>query len=345
MAALENKVSSIGVGEVYKNIGLFLKNKGDKSENTRETYKRGIVKFFEITRQKSLKFLNKNDVKVEFDDFEYFVRYLVDNTTLNNKTINGYVSATVELLRYLHVKKQVEDISCLSSLKMIRLPETNNEYGVLSVEEVWDFANWVKENEKRNSDLKYLLILFCLDTCLRINAVLNIKWSDFEVRDNEVLVKAVDKGNKDFRSKISVEFYNQILELKKHNTDKVFKIGQSTMQDTLNRWKEVRNISESRNIVLHSIRKSGVTFQYRVTSDIMQAKKAAGHSNLTTTQKYVGEVDYGAIGAVSSGGNLDPELYKKVNREDLEKAIANIKGYQALLNLELSRIQKEKNEI
>lgn len=348
--AMSEKVVSFGIGEVYQQIERFLDNKGYSSTNTGDTYRRGIKKFFEIVKQKRLEFLNKDDVQIEFEDFEDFVKYLSTNTELNNKTINNYVSSVAELLRYLHVKKInneiiVKDISCLASLKMVRLPENDNEYGVLTVEEVFDFANWSKENEKELEDIKYYFILFSLDTCIRKGAALNLKWDDLVVNEDHVLVKAIEKGNKDFRGKISLDFYNEILKLKeKYNSEKVFNISSSTLQLTLNRWKKARNIIENRNIVIHSVRKAGGTYHFRVTGDILQAKKILGHSNVSTTQKYLGTEDYGVVGVVSTGGNIDQDLYKNVDKETLIKAIENIKGYKTLINVELNKLLSEKSD-
>ena len=344
MSALESKVISFGTGEVYKQIKKFLETKALKSEKTSISYKKGIQNFFEFIKGKQLEFLTREDVQITFDDLENFVTQVSKSNEYNNKTINGYISSVAELLRYLHMKKLVDDISCLSSLKMIRLPEQQNKYGVLRVDEVFDFADWVLENEVKLADVKYYFILFSLDTCLRKSAVLNLKWENFIVKENDVFVKAVDKGNSDFKGSISHEFYNELLKLKeKYNTEKVFEIGSSTIQGTLDRWKEARNIPDNRNIVLHSIRKAGANFHFRTTSDILQAKKVLGHKNTSTTEIYLDEEEYGAIGIISQNGKeIDNELYKKVSKDDLIKAIENIKGYKTLLNIELQKIIGQK---
>lgn len=350
MSALEN-VISMGVGKIYKEIENFLKNKGDKSANTRVSYEREIRRFFELIKYKKIEFLTRNDVQIAFDDLEYFKNCLVDQKDnkgkkiFNNKTINHHVSAVAELLRYLHMKKIVDDISCLSSLKTIRLKENNkNKYDPLNVDEVYELSDWIMENEIELKFVKYYFVLFSLDTCLRKEAVLSLEWSDFAVIGNEVIIKTTDKGDEDFRGSINLDFYEEILKLKEiYNNEKVFNIASSTIQKTFKKWRATKDF-KGRRIVIHSIRKAGASFQYRLTGDILQAKKVLGHKNTSTTELYLDEERYGAIGVVSRGKNVDDELYKKVSREDLEKAIESITGYKMLINIKLKEILKNNKE-
>jgi hypothetical protein len=133
--------------------------------------------------------------------------------------------------------------------------------------------------------------------------------------------------------------------LKTDNSDKVFDISGRRIDDMMTRLKEKANIASERNIVFHSIRKAGVTYRYRVTGDILEAQRSAGHSNITTTQIYLENEDYGSIGAVSSAGKLDMELYKKVDQETLIKAIEMTKkDFQLILNLKIQELQRNNNE-
>lgn len=331
------KVIRINNNVVHEQIEMFLKKRGYNSENTATEYKRDINKFFNIVKGKEIHFLNNEDVQVTLDDFEKFIATL--HGELNNKTINRAVSSVKQVLRYLHSKKITEDVGYLEQVD--RLPEKENRHGILTVDEVMQMAELARTTERKYKEVKYFLLLFALDTCLRKTAILNLKWSDFVEREDGVLVKAVDKGNSDARLKISQKFFDELKSLKKENEDKVFYISDQAVDDMMIRLREKMGIKEERRIVFHSLRKTGVSFQYRISgNDILQAKKAARHKRVETTLLYLDEEDYGASGAISMGKDLDKDLYKKVDHELLLETISEMKNFQLLLNIKL----KEKLE-
>src|SRR5690606_3046926 len=137
-----------------------------------------------------------------------------------------------------------------------------------------------------------------------------------------VTVRATDKGNEIRNVKISMEFYKELLRLKnKSSSDKVFDISEDGIQRMMNYLVKEMKL-ENRNIVFHSFRKAGVSFSFRISNDILQAKKAAGHSSLNNTMLYLGEQNYGLLGAVSSKGKINDNLYKNVSHEELVTAIS-----------------------
>lgn len=334
------KVVVLHQNNVYDQIQKFLDLKGLKSDNTKRSYLTHIRNFFSIVRPEipDLRFLKEEDVQITLDDFEDFIITLKEEGDYKNNTINTKVRAVKSLLKYLYSKKIVKDIGYIQAGQIENLPEIVDSYGVLTVDEVFQLAELALQ-ERELGEIKYYLILFALDTCLRQKAILRLKWSNFEVRDNYVIVHAIDKGNKKYNSKISKEFYNELLSIKKYGKSEVFPISSDSINDMMKRLRIKMNIPNERNIVFHSIRKAGVTFQYRITGDILQAKKAANHSNIQTTMRYIGENDYGIVGAVSSANKLDEKLYTKVTHDQLVEAIKNCpKDIQLMINIKLKEI-------
>ncbi|MBD1379126.1 tyrosine-type recombinase/integrase [Metabacillus arenae] len=329
---------------IYEHIQMFLRKKGLKSDKTSTSYSKGIKDFFSVIKpNKSIEHLTIEDMELDLDDFDKFILESVDSEKYSNKTINAKVMAVKSLLNYLHAKKIdgkniVSDISYFSAIE--KLPENNDGWGILTIEEVLEMARIARVTEYRSQEIKYYFILFALDTCLRKSAILKLNWSDFEEKDTYVLVKAVDKGNKEFRPKISKEFYNKLLSLKNGN-EKVFQLTGKSINAMMFRLREKMNFPKERRIVFHSIRKAGITFHYRVTSDPLSTMKAANHKDFNTTVRYLDNNDYGAIGAVSSSNELDLELYKNVPHEVLLDVIGKMKkDYLIILNMELNKIQK-----
>jgi integrase len=321
------------------------------SSKTVIAYETDVRMFMRLIRNKEkgseLEYLTLDEIQFTLEDLEEFKEKVLDlrnedgKYTYTNKSLNRKLSGIKNFIRYMAKKKLIKDISFLGLVSSEKVKEKH--YGVLSINEIMDMVDWIMEHERELKLVKKYLVLFSLDTCIRKSAVLRLTWSDFLEEDDVVLVKGIDKGNNEFRKKISKEFYNELLTIKDESDDnRVFKIQPLAIQKLMDRYREFFKINPERNITWHSIRKSGVSFQFRLTKDILQAQKAAGHKNITTTQIYLDDEDYGAIGAVSSMGKLDEDLYKKVEHETLIKAIGMMKkDTQLLINLKLQEILKE----
>lgn len=337
---------------IYEQIKKFLTKHAYNSEKTYEAYKGDIEQFFQIIKGKNINNLTMHDIKLTLDDFEDFIHHLytsINNSgerRYSNKTINRKLAAVKSLMKYLATKeatkKYVGDISYLDLVES--LPEKTNIRGVLEANEVFKMADLaLLEREKGN--IKRLAILFSFDTCVRINELLNLKWNDFIIREHDVLVKGIGKGNKEFRESISKEFYQELLKIK-GESEKVFDISEDSLRDAFNRIKKKMNIPEERNITFHSLRKAGATFRYRITGDILEAQRALRHSNLNTTKIYMDYEDYGALGGVSIQGNLDMDLYKKADHDILLEAIELLpKSSKLILNIKINEILSKKNDV
>lgn len=342
MAIKKETLNELENVQIYNQIQKFLKGHEYNSERTRSEYESDIRFFFREMKGKTLKneieYLSLDNIQLTLDDFEDY-RDILHEEGMSNKSINRRISPMKELMKYLAGKKLVNDISFLLSIKS--LPETDNSYGVLETWEVLEMAR-LASLEKDNAEIKRLMILLSLDTCIRKSALMSIKWTDFTIKEEGVLIKWVDKGNKDFRQLISHEFYKDLLNIRVRGQKEVFKIGKNATDDLMKRMRDKMNIPSERRIVWHSIRKTGVTFRYRLTGDILEAMKAAGHSRPDTTMKYLQNENYGAIGAVSSSLTTQENLYEQVDNETLLKAISMCnKDLQLLLNMKLKEIQTE----
>lgn len=340
---LENESTNI-----YDQIRRYFERHANKSEQTRVAYENDVKQFFKVIKNKSINELSAEDVQLTLDDFEDFI-YIMRNSlnsknerSFSNKTINRKIAAVKGLVKYLAAKKIINDISYLDLIES--LPEEKNTYGVFTVEEVFKMADLALEERELGLVKRYVL-LFALDTCVRKASLLKLKWSDFTVRDEDVLVKGVDKGNKEFRESISKEFYKELLQLKNKESEYVFNISQRALDSSFKRLREkvVPNYKE-RNLTFHSIKKCGVTFRYRRSGgDILEAQKAAKHSRLDTTRLYLEDEEYGALGAVSSKGKINDDLFKEVDHETLIKAISNCnKNLQLILNIKIQEILNTK---
>jgi site-specific recombinase XerD len=320
-----------------------------KRSKTQIAYEADVRLFLRYTRGKKegseLEYLTLDELQFTLEDLEDFKDKILElrnedgKYAYTNKSFNRKLSGIKNFIRFMAKKKLIKDISFLELVTSEK--EKDEHYGALEVSQVFDMAEWALKHERELGNVKRLAILFSLDSCIRKSAMLRLKWSDFTIKEDGVEVKGIDKGNKEFRQLISMDFYNELLTIKDEISPYVFNISVNAIDSMMNRYRKSYNIPEERRIVWHSIRKSGVTFRFRVTGDILEAKRAANHSSITTTQIYLEEQDYGQIGAVSSVGNIDKELFKKVDYETLIKAIGLLKkDTQLILNLKLQELMK-----
>lgn len=338
--------------KIKDQIQRWLNSHGYNSDKTKRDYEADVKLFFKLIKNKEINFLTIEDVQLTYEDFENFIEILHSSENEKgeriyaNKTINRKVAAVKGLVKYLAAKKIdgeyiVKDVAYLPLIKS--LPENSKHHGILEHHEVWNLANLCLE-ERFKANNKRLAILFTYDTCARKSDVLNLKWSDFEVKNDVVVVNGIGKGNKEFRKSISRDFYNEILTLKEDGVDSVFQLTEKNIDNLMDRLREKANIDPSRRVVFHSIRKSGSVFIYRISgNDIMKAKEVLNHSNVNTTQLYLKANEYSAaIGGVSSSNGINHNAYKEVDHQTLLEAIEAMNAdMRLLLNLKINELAKK----
>lgn len=311
-----------------------------RNEGTGKEYYRDIISFMDAVFEKDINSITFDDIKeIGREDIISFQRSEIEKG-FSNKSINRKISTVKRFLMYLEGEGYIGGTSYFNNVNS--LPTNNrNRYGAFTMDEVYRAADLIMEKEKEFKLVKKHLILLSVDTGLRKDALLNLKWTDFEEKEETVQIKHVDKGNKDYRPHIEKWRYEELLEIKEEDKEYVFNISSSTIQGMMNRLKTWMDIPKERNIVFHSFRKAGVTHVYKMTGDLIAAQKFANHSSPDTTTLYIETDSLGAIGAISNGGNIDQELYKKVDDDMLRQAIESMtKDEIYRLNIRIGKIME-----
>lgn len=320
-------------------IEQFLQECGKQSAVTGENYRSDFRRFLD-------KVFNKTIDTITFDeldcmDFDVFSQYVNnDFEGLASGTVNRHISSIKALMRHLKARNHLEsDISYLDWVNL--LPNKSKRIEHMPKEVVMRYISEAGR-ERFNAPQKQVLIMFAVDTALRLEDYLNLKWSDFSPQDDGVVLTGYGKGNKRWIEKISYEVYEEVLGLKQeqeYGEERVFApLSRKNVTDMMTRFKDVLEYKD-REYSFHSLKKTAVTFAYRLTGDILEAMKKGKHSNIETTQIYLEEIDYGITGMFSLG-NHDDELYLKATHAELIEAIQELnKDAVHLINIKLKSIK------
>lgn len=261
-----------------------------------------------------------------------------------NSTVNRYISSVKTSLLWLKTKNVLKsEMSYLNDLKNLKQKSDEIEYMPL---EVVDRYIHEAGSELNYPLLKQALIMFAVDTGLRLRECLNFRKGQFILEDDHVLIKGWGKGDKQYLDKIDYKVYKTIMKATTavKDEDKIFApLSPKNITDMMTKFK-VRFGYTNRNYSFHSFKKTAVTHAYRVTGDILEAQRKGRHSSLDTTRKYLKAEEYGITGVFSLTG-FDDEAYKKVDHETLVSAIEEMgKDFKHLLNLKLNNNMKNVGE-
>lgn len=325
---------------IYDTIERYLANLKRNSKHTEIAYRNDIEKFFLETRGSNLENLFQSDLIYTIEEFEDYQTHLLDDLELASGTVNRHLTAVTEVFKHLKRRGMVENIS------FTEIQRTNDEadsYDNLTTDEVMDIVEYVKtQGRKKTALIKSKLILFSYDTCSRREECMSLKWSDFsELDENYMKVTTRVKGNKTMTRRISKQHYKELLEIKENGKDKVFNIGEATVDRMMADVRNHLHINENRRIVFHSIRKAGAQFIWESTRDLNQVRKMLGHESIRTTEIYINKnEDYGISGGYSTSHSVDHNLYKTAKKKNLLQAIKNLsKDKQMYINIELQKLE------
>lgn len=340
---LENVVD-INDSKIGEAVSSFLDGKKKRNTNTYKNYKTDIEHFFETHFGKHYKDVTFNELNSELTDFEGLLEYFnllfesvrtTGKRAFSNNTINRKQASIKQMLRFLKLKKVlVKDLTDLAHIN--QFPKDTDNIEMIPFEEALRYAEWFKKNEPDRGIEKYLITKLAIDTGLRATELVKLKWSDFTVDNNIVIMRGLGKGNRKWLEKISLDFYHEIIEelkpIEANGNDNVFNIKYHALPNMMNRAKIALG-HEGKSYSFHSFKKTSVNMAYRLTGDILEAKRKGRHASLDTTNIYVQAEDYGMTGLISLGGEIPNDLYKTVDPDILMQALEEInKDFLFILN-------------
>jgi len=275
---------------LIKDFKNFLKFEKNLTENTIQSYVLDIKKLIDFIeynyKNKKVDDFTNNDIK----QFIY-----TQSKIIGTRSQSRLISSIKKFFHFLEIEKLIEENPTdeLEYPKIgLKIPET------LSTIEIDSLINYFK-NSKNNS-LRNSTITEVLYSCgVRVSELINIKISDIFFED--FLIKVNGKGNKErfvpmsklskimIKDYISSERFNVIP--KKGYQDFLFlnnrgqKLSRVMIFTILNIAK--KRLGFEKNISPHLLRHSFATHLIENGADISSIQKMLGHSNITTTERYL----------------------------------------------------------
>lgn len=233
------------------------------------------VTSFYISNQKKQ---TKDGIKSTSDSFQYMVWCCMDN-----------------FLEYLRKTKQIEDnyIRLITKPKNRDLDRINKDRKLLTVKDFQSILHEVENEEdeflrRRNK----AIIMTFMNTGMRKSALTTIMLDDLNVNKSELVV--IDKGDKQHIYELNDDLLEAIelwLQVRPETDDEhLFLNKYSTMMTGTTVDNIVAKYSQKalgRKISPHKLRSGYCSILYKETNDIEFVRRCVGHSNVSTTQRYI----------------------------------------------------------
>ncbi len=271
--------------EIILEFLLYLEHERGFSKNTVESYKRDIVKFFEI--------VNKHFRDVNPDDLNSFIKKEL-NDGISPKSISRRLSALKTFYRFLIYSGKIRK-NPVSLVERPKLWKTLPSY--LTFEEVEKLLDLPDQKTVLGLRDKAMLELMYA-TGLRVSELINLKVSNYMKDMGIIMIKG--KGGKERivpiskRAKASLDNYlkERVKLFKKGKEDNGYiflnsKGGKLTRQGV---WKIIKNygkkIGIEEKIKPHILRHSFATHLLEKGADLRLVQTLLGHSQISTTEIY-----------------------------------------------------------
>lgn len=265
-------------------------NFGNKTEGTKLSYIRHVLKFFEFFKGTDVTTLKKNDI----NRFMESIRYKEDGTERGASFRKTILAAVRDFYQFLVDEEVIENNPCAN----VKPPRVDSEKEIVAMDSkdmekvignIENANTRGRENIVRN---KAIFILGCT-TGLRVSAITEINMSDIDFNNNTI--KVIEKGNKGRIINVGNNTMNALKEwiqerekFENVDTDALFisRNGSRISVTAIRGMLEVYTRNLGKHITPHKMRSSCATNLYDKTNDIYLVQEVLGHRNIANTRRY-----------------------------------------------------------
>jgi integrase/recombinase XerD len=275
---------------LIKDFKNFLKFEKNLTVNTIKSYVLDIKKLIDFIEDN---YKNKKADDITNNDIKQFI--YTQSKIIGTRSQSRLISSIKKFFHFLEIEKTIEENPTdeLEYPKIgLKIPET------LTTIEIDSLINYFK-NSKNNS-LRNSTITEVLYSCgVRVSELINIKISDIFFED--FLIKVNGKGNKERfvpMSKLSKNMIKDYISSERFNI-----IPKKGYQDFLFLNNRGQNLTRVMIYTILNVAKKGLGFKKKISphllrhsfathliengADISSIQKMLGHTNITTTERYL----------------------------------------------------------
>ena len=293
-----------------KNFDTYMASDG-KTAKTRMNYISNVLRFIHYLRETGTLIETETDFNtLGIVNVRNYIQ-LDDSRVIEEK---GRISDSYKYLRHFSLNcffNFLEDEGHINKNPMhkIKTPKNDrmNKKLYLDIDDVKEIEKNVSNGNSNRSEL-YLsqwkerdaaIINLGFETGLRASAIVSINLNDINWKEN--YISTIEKGNRPRQVfmnkrtakalKVWLKKRNEYIENKNIDTQALFITKRQTRITGQSVGNNLRSYAGDLNkkgrIKVHTMRSSKANNIYRVTGDVNAARIALGHSNISTTQKYL----------------------------------------------------------
>lgn len=335
-------VTRISVSNVYNTFKIFIQRY--KSEKTRTEYTRDINEFFQFMHGKTVDQLSKHEVEHinENDEQGKPVKLLNMHVEefkshLKNKNSDSSVIRKIYAIRALYKFLEINgyDVNHII-FDSSTLKKKTRGYGFYSIDEVKQVTE--EALLERNGDELSACYLLAAVTSLRLNALLNLEWSNIskDLKSGLYLIDTVDKGEQDVIAPFDQDLYDKLIEIReKNSSSKLFpNLKVDKVEKSLHRINDRLGFSKTRKLTPHSLRKVAINYGVNVQKDIKAAQEQGGHKSVQVMLDNYSETDtdYTKRAGIQMMKKVDEDIFDLVDKKELLEMLKemDVGAYQQL---------------
>lgn len=275
------------------------------SEKTIKSYEYDLFAWFRFLNSYQEDKTYKEVTTEDIEEFLMFCRSEGNEVSRIQRRAAGISSFYI----FLRKKKKVS-INPVDDIERPRKKVFVREKHFLKMEQVDELKSKLRLLDNIISET---FILLAINTAARKNALRNIKWSDIDFEEREIV--AIEKGPKEVTLYFSEEVKKQLLKLKtfyENNNvldDYVFlsyyhgkykHAGSSAISNWVREAGKLIGIS---NLTPHSLRRTSATLMYHGGVDLLTVSQVLNHVDTSTTQIYL-QINKNKLKSIKDSVNL-----------------------------------------
>lgn len=288
-----NTQNNVNLGQLedHEIVERFLITYSDRSPYTIRNYRQAINRFRKYIAPKKLD-------EVNWQEIEDFKLALMKGEVGNGPQSVASVAIQLASIRSLYKWGNDPNIRLLKNnpTTCVKLPKNHStsKHRYLTKRELSRLLSALKEQNQRNYVMGFMMVVLGV----RVSELVDVKWDDFYydmTETNVWLTVRNGKGRKSRDIKVppalwsEIELYKKNMEKNQHVRSRLFPVSVRQVERIIR--KASINAGLQKQVTPHWLRHTNATLALLNGASLQQVQETLGHSEMTTTQRYLHTVE------------------------------------------------------